>query len=81
LLEDLAGWRWPHLSPQGAKQLVALLAAAMAGLDRRLQPIRQSPAAEELAGDHLSLPQMEAMAGQAAFMEAAAVGEEQDLML
>ena len=53
----------------------------MAGLDRRQQPIRQSPAAEERAGDHLSLPQMEAMAGQAAFMEAAEAAAELDLML
>ena len=76
----MAGWRWPHLS-QGAKQLLALLAAAMAGLDRRQQPIRLFPEAEELAGDHLSLPQMEAMAGQVAFMEAEAEAAELDLMV
>ena len=70
----------PH-SLQKAKQLLALLPAAMAGLDRRQQPIRPFPEAEELAGDHLLLPQMEAMAGQAAFMAAAAVGEEQGLIM
>ena len=53
----------------------------MAGLDRRQQPIRLFPEAEELAGDHLSLPQMEAMAGQVAFMEAEAEAAELDLMV
>ena len=53
----------------------------MAGLDRRQQPIRPFPAAEERAGDHLSLPQMEAMAGQVAFMEAEAEAAELDLMV
>jgi hypothetical protein len=53
----------------------------MAGLDRRQQPIRLFLEAEERAGDHLSLPQMEAMAGQAAFMEAAEAAAELDLML
>ena len=70
----------PHLL-LAVKQLPVLLAAAMAGLDRRQQPIRLFPEAEERAGDHLSLPQMEAMAGQAAFMEAAAAAAEQGLML
>ena len=53
----------------------------MAGLDWRQQPIRQSPEAAERAGDHLLLPQMEAMAGQAVFMVAAAAAAELDLML
>ena len=76
----MAGWRWPHLS-QGAKQLLALLAAAMAGLDRRQQPIRPFLEAEELAGDHLLLPQMAETGGQVAFMAAVVVVVEQDLML
>jgi hypothetical protein len=53
----------------------------MAGQDRRLQPIRLFPEAEERAGDHLSLPQMEVTAAMAGFTAGVGVGVVLGLML